>query len=590
MTIPNFPVSSNISNYNTYDFYPTGDPADDTPAWEALVAAINTNVPTGKSCQIRIRDNGYSATLSTLYSTPDTSEFLKGCWIRGETKNSRIQFNDGYIINWGRYGNPIRLTDAYSWFTRGTISATQAFASRIIPSGVTLAMGDYVLVWSDDNISGVAAHHGNSGYQRSAELHRVNHQDGGGWVLDCDIIDSLTTNPRVCKIDMLRNCGISDLTFGSNQVDDDVTEITSLPQISCVNVQRCHGFVAENIQVDDSGCGGFDLQLCADSRVAGYNGVRQFNNRRTYAVTIGVCTNVVYQDSVWHNTRHMITSAGLQVTAGDNIRYGTARGCKGINLHQYVSGDAIDTAFAGMDLHAESWGFELNNCHVHNSMYWDGGAEQFFAFSTRARNTRFINCYHHSGMTQTVPGGGTWYESYYGQVDVGWRIMANDAQITGCHQDRGWMGVLIQADTVNTSFIPQRTKIQSSTFENITGSVIHMDTAIASNGIEMHHSTVRNCGARYNPGGSPEFRGALIRVLGGSGHKFRYNNLDKGNNIYTLDVDTLTSSDLDFAYNSCKGYGSGKLGVRGDTGDPKSVSTTSGPSINSAFDQSNSID
>lgn len=581
----NHPLPTKVQKYNTYNFDPTGDPSVDTPAWESLVSAVNTYTPTNKASEIVIRDNAQSMVVDTANSTPDTSEFLKGCWVRGETKNSRIQYNNGYIINWGRYGNPIRVTDAYSWFTRGTIAAMPAFTSRLSSSSITLAKGDYVLVWSTDNISGVAAHHGNSGFQRAAELHRVDHQDGGGWIIDCDVVDPLTTTPSICKIDMLRGCGMSDLTFGSNGVDEDGISIDLLDQKSCVNVQRCHGFRAENIQADDTGCGGFDLQLCADSEVAGYNGVWQFNNRRIYAVTIGVCTNVVYRDSVWHNTRHMITSFGLQVTGGDNIRYGTARGCKGVNLYQYISGDAIDTAFAGMDLHAESWGFELQDCHVYNSMYYDGGAEACFAYSTRARNTRFVNCYTHSAMTQQSSG-----EGYYGQVHTGWRIMANDAQLTNCHQDRGWVGVLIQPDTVNTSFIPQRTKIDKCIFENITGDVIHMQSSIASNGIEMNHSTIRNCANRYNPGGDPEWRGAPIRILGGTGHKIRYNNIDKGSNYYAIDCNTLTESDIDFKYNSVRGYGSGKIGIRGDTGDPKSISIGSAATFNTAVAAKNSTD
>lgn len=584
----NHPLRRKKTAYNTYDFEPTGNPAEDTPDWEGLVAAINSYTPVGKAAEVRIRDNAQSMIVDTANSTPDTSEFLRGCWISGETKNSRIQFNNGYLINWGRYGNPVRSSDTYSWFTRGTMDAMPAFSSRVMNPTISLAKGDYVVVSSTDNITSVAAHTA-GGSQRSAELHRVNHQDGGGWILDGDVIDPLTNGREICKVEMLRGSGISNLTIGSNSVENnDIVNATDVPAKGCFNIQRCHGFVMTNVQADETGCGDVSMSLCADSRIEGYNGTWQFDNRRNYAVVIGLCNAVVFQDSTWHNTRHMVTSAGLQGSAS-NIRYGVNRGCKAINLHQYISGDQLDTAFSGMDLHAETWGFEFRNCHIYNSMYWvfpgEALTEEFIGFSTRSRNTRFINCYIHSAMHQAAAAA----ESYYGQPASGFRIMGNDALISGCHQDRGWRGVIIQADLTDTSFIPQRTKIERCTFENISAAVVYM-TNVTSNGLEFLHNTVRSSGAYYTPAGSPEFNSAILRVRNGTGHKIRFNDLDKASNNYTLDCNTLTESDIDFKANSCKGYGSGKIGIRGDSGDPKGVPIASAATFNTAVASKNFTD
>ncbi len=585
----NHPLPAKNVFHNTYEFPATGNPAEDTPKWEALATAVNTYTPAGKASKIIIRDNAQSLVVDTANSTADTSEFTRGCWITGETKNSRIQFNNGYMINWGRYGNAIDPAATYSWFTRGTMDAMPAFSSRVNNSSITLAKGDYVLVWSTDNISGLATHV-SGGNQRAAELHRVNHQDGGGWILDGDVVDPLTNGRGICKIEMLRGSGISNLTIGSNSVENnDIVLATDVPAKGCFNIQRCHGFVMTDVQADDTGCGDVTMSLCADSRVEGYNGLWQFNNRRNYAFVFGVGNNNVFQDSTWHNSRHMVTSAGIQDPSASNTRYGTSRGCKCINLHQYVSGDQLDTAFSGMDLHAETYGFEFFNCHVYNSMYWvypgEALTEEFFAFSTRSRHTRYINCFVHSAMHQASAAA----ESYYGQPANGWRIMGSDAYISNCFQDRGWRGVIIQADLTDTAFHPQRTKIEKSTFENVTAAVVYM-TNITSNGMEFLHNTVRNSGAYYTPSGSPEFNSAIIRVRNGSGHKIRFNDLDKSSNNYALDCNTLTESDIDFKANSCKGYGSGKIGIRGDTGDPKSVSIGSAATFNTAVASKNFTD
>lgn len=588
----NFPLSYRVKKHNTYEFPPSGNPAEDTPKWEKLVDAVNAYTPAGKYSDVIIRDNANSMVVAagnTTRPVGPTSEFLKGAWVKGETKNSRIQFNDGYLINWGRYGNPINPADTYPWFARGTMSAMTAFSSRVMGSTVTLAKGDYVVVWSTDAVSGVPAHTA-GGTQRSAQLLRVNHQDGGGWILDGDVIDPLTTTPSICKVEMLRGCGISDLTIGSNSVENnDIVNATAVPAKGCFNVQRCHGFVMTNVQADDTGCGDVTLHLCADSSIEGYNGTWQFNNRRNYAVVFGLSHNCVFRDSTWHNTRHMITSAGLAHPGSSTIRYGASTGGKAINLHQWVSGDQLDTAFSGMDLHAETYGFEFQDCHIHNSMYWafpgEAGTEEFYGFSTRSRNTRFINCYVHSAMHQASAAA----ESYYGQPATGFRIMGNDAYLKGCFQDRGWRGVLIQADLTDTAFHPQRTKIEGCTFENIAGPIVYM-TNITSNGVEMLYNTARNCGAYYVPAGSPEFNSAIIRIRNGSSHKIRFNNLDKAASNYALDCNALTESNIDFKGNSCKGYGSGKIGIRGDSGDPKGVSIGSAATFNTAVAAKNYTD
>lgn len=581
----NWPLNARSTNYNTYDLKPTGVAADDTAAWISLIAAINANVPAGKSCRIRVRDNGQSFKLSTSVDPAGSQWLLRGCHIYGETNNARIEFTGGYQINWGGYTNPTDMSATMpSYVTRGTMSAMPARTSRALAPNISLSRGDWVLLWSTDDLTDVAPHI-SGGSQRAAELHRVEYATGSDYVLDGFVVDALTTNPRIAKIQMLPNCGFSNLTVGSTEVtvDDD-----NAPQNSFLSVQRCLGFRMEDVRTDETGSGAATFQMCADGLISNFSGTYQYNNARNYAVLFQVVNGMAYQDSIWHNSRHVATTGGMQ-KVGENIRYGTGRNIVVRNVDQHISGDAYSNAWGGFDFHAEGWGIEVDRCRCFGAMYHTlaGDEEACYGFSTRARNTRFTRCEMISNMSQTSPGGGTPWRTWYKNTDRGFRVMAHDCTIEDCLVDGVWQAVWVREEITSTSFKPDRTIVRNCTFKNVSGPVLYC-IATGCDNIKFYDNYVQDCSGYYATG-SPTLPGAMIVLTAGTGHQIRRNYLDRVNNDYTLWASSLTPSEIEFRENWCLGYtarftsGTNKIGVRGDTGDPNSASETSGPSFQSTY-------
>lgn len=679
MAIANFPGHSKATWYNIYDLEPTGVTGNDTSAWVALVNAINANVPAGKSCKVRIRDNGQSLKLSTTVDLDGSQALLRGCHIFGETKNSRIEFDNEYQINWGGYTNPTDLSATMpSYVTRGTMGADMpARTGRLLnPSGVSLSRGDWVLVWSKVNhaVSVVAPHISSAnawpitvtatggtytvtinsntsssisynapiatikaalegisgvgsgnvdvtgtsssytitmmgtlavstntislgvgsltggtatvgtdqrGYQRAAEFHRVEYATGSDFVLAGFVVDDMLgtgtigvdyVGPGIAKVEMLRNCGFSNLTLGCA---DSTNSSTNAPSVGALSVQRCLGFVMEDVEVDETGAGSAGFQMCSNGQINNFSGTYQLNNHKTYGVLFQVVNNMIYQDSVWHNTRHMLTNGGMQA-ATDNIRYGTARNCVGRNLDMHIPGDPYGNGWGGFDLHAEAWGFTLDRCRVFAATYYtpSGGEESVHGFSTRARATRFLRCEHISGATQSKPAGGSYYTSWYKNVDGGFRIMANDCMIEDCLVDGAWKGVWVREEITSPEFRPQNTTVKGCTFKGISGPVLWA-TASGINGIRFMENDCIDCSGYYTYGGTYNMPGTMLIVQTGTGHQVRNNYMDKGNNEVCLWAGSLTTSNLEFSQNYVRGYtayygsGSNKIGVRGDTGDPR---------------------
>lgn len=673
----NFPIDSKTTSYNTYDIEPTGVAATDTANYIKLVGDINSTVPLGKSCRVRIRDNGLSLKLSGAISGI-VHPLLRGTMIYGETENARIEFSANYLLNWGGYDVPIDMGATMpSTITRGTMSAMAARTSRIIAPNISLNRDDWVLIWSEDNIplSEVAPHnrHGSSwpvtvtatggtytvtinsststsiawnasvatiqaalegavgtgnvlvtgtsasyvidmwgslavpgntisvnggsltggtisvgaetfGLQRAGELHRVEYATGSDYVLDGFTVDPLTTTPRIAKIQMLRNCGLRNITIGSSEV----TNSAETNHSTWLWAHRCLGFRMEDVRVDETGTGSTWFQLCADSQINNFSGTYLVNNHRNYAVVTGLCNNFTFQDSIWHNTRHVFTTVGMAVT-GSKTRYGTPRNIVVRNVDQHVSGDPFGNGYAGFDPHAEGWGIEFDRCRAFGAMYYTpaGGQEEFYAFSTRARNTKFTRCSAISNMSQTSPGGGTPWRSWYKNTDRGFRIMANDTVIDACLVDGVWQGVQVMKELTSPAFRPKRTIVRNTDFRNISGPVLRcIDSGCDK--IDFFKNEVRDCSGYYATG-NPVLPGAMIVLTAGTGHRIRSNLLDRGNNDYTGWYGNLLPTDVEFRENYCLGYtarftsGTDKIGVRGDTGDPNSYSETSAPSFQSTY-------
>lgn len=245
-----------------------------------------------------------------------------------------------------------------------------------------------------------------------------------------------------------------------------------------------------------------------------------------------------------------------------------------------------------MDLHAEGWGFLLENCRVFLNLYYDGtgGEESGHAFSTRARHTIFKNCHVYSTLSQTQPGVSPW-SSWYKNVDKAFRIMANDALIEGAYVDGCWRGVWIREDIESIAFKPQRTRIRNSIFNGVSGPVLQCDVS-GINNVEMYDCEAINC-SHYYATGDPNIPSAMVILRVGTGHKVRRNYLERVNNNYAFWCGDRTTSDVEirqnwlYGYTSHFGSGTNKIGIRGDAGDPRSAVEATAPSFQSTYSAAN---
>lgn len=554
----NFPLSGRKTSHE-YSFRPTGDAATDTAQWAGLVAAINAQTNGGN---IVIRDNGQQAVIKAGIGYSTSSNFVKPARVRGESVGSRIRFEDGFQIKY--YGDENIFDSGATmpaWVTRGTMSAVQARKSLLTGVSIPLTRGDWVVVYADNALTNVEPHV-SGGQQRPAELHRVEFSPATDqYNLDGEIYDPLTTSPKIAKISMLKNCSFENLTVGSNRLTAGTATLTAF-----LDVFGCHGFRMENVQVDETGAGWTAFECCADTIISNYSGLYQPNNALDYGLVINLCRGLIYQDSVWHNSRHIVTTGG-QLTS-TNIRWGTPRGIQINNIIGYMSGDSYSNDYAMFDTHAEGEGIQFNGCEAHCGLiYTPAGAEEnFIGFSGRARNTFYNNCKVFVGRSNDE----TTTEADYKNVHRGFQLIGANNTLTDCYVRGAYIGYEARVGFFGSNLPGMR--FINCEADECAGASIWWDTA--RDNAEVIGFRARNSSGYYATG-TPYLPGAIIVMRGGTGHKIRDSYLDRGPNHYSLSAGSLATTDIEFVSNYTRGYsahfsGSNKIGVRGDTGDPKS--------------------
>jgi hypothetical protein len=583
------PIGSRFAGAK-YRITPTGNPAVDTPAFEKLLVAIPT---TGGV--VEVADNGQSLALATANSTAVNSnsividaafvgviKIFKPIFIRGESRSSRIEFRSGYQISWG--GRDSWWAQAVSpRTTYGTMNSVAAGASQISGSSISLVRGDWVMVYGDDSIANVIPHISN-GTQRPASLHRVEYNYATVannvttiWnVLDGHIPDTISVSPRLAKINMLRNCGLANITLGSNLTPDLSATASDGTFTPAVRVFGCLGFRVEDVFVDDSSVGWLTIDASADTIISNYSGLAVPRSSADYALVIGPVNGLLYQDSFWHNTRHVVTTGGPQ---SGSARYGNALATTIRNVTCYHGGNDEGSTLQAFDTHPEGYGVTFESCRV-----FGGGRDICRGFGCRARRTTFRNCEFVSNVSDRFAAFASKNENK-GFVICGWRSM-----IDGCRVQGAWQGVVY--DTVVEGLYQHDHHVRNTTFEGVTSNPIY--TVRPMNRITVANCHFEDCATQYNgdeqsPVPNPVVMGSVINIRGGTGHRILSNVIDRHANTYSLSAGTLTPADLVFEGNHVRGYtstyssGTNKIGVRGDTGDPKGVSTTTGPSFQSTY-------
>jgi hypothetical protein len=425
---------------------------------------------------------------------------------------------------------------------------------------LALAQDDWIVIFSDDSLNAfVDPHMAISGYEYPAELHRVSRIDGSDVILESPVIDTMNSTPKIVKLTMLRNCGLCDLKFRATNVTGGIT------QYSQFNVSNTLNWRTENLTAEQGGGGYFTLDYSHDVHIANFSGERQQNNNRNYGIVAGTVNGFRFCDSTWHENRHVFTTGTDSV---GNNRYGTPRNVVIENVTQHCGGDTDENDYVCFDTHSEGYAVEFRKCRVFAS-----SKQKVIGFNSRSRNTKFIDCEFHGTEDSNT--------------SIAFRDIGTGMVVKGGLVKNAWFGA---------AKLPG---VYGGVFDDFTVDGTHFDNARSAcvyqtdgNNVTVKNITTERSGW-YNNAGTPFIPRTLIHIEDGSGHKIYNNELNKqsngaSSNDYSISMLNGAPTGqwydhVDFDGNKCRGYGSGKLGVRGAIGDPNGTSITEAESFQSEY-------
>lgn len=523
----------------------------------------------------------------------------KPLFIRGHKGlGSVIETSNNFTLNFGSFAHPTDTDNP------ATMSAIAAGGNTFTSPSASIAAGDWVLIWSDDEVPNVSPH---LDIQYPAELHRVARiKDVSGtdtYVLSDPVRDAFTTRPKIEVVPLTRGVGVADVRLQS-------TDQPANTAWTSFQFQRCLSPRVERLFTEESGCGDLQFNYCADVQVNDFSGLQQgANSNDVYGVVAGTCNGVLFQDSTWHETRHLFTTFGAKRTAASwavgqtilsinvwrtsagKLYRATTTGTTGATAPTHTSGTASDggvawqyvcntsssegirfggplnavvknvTGYCGtsdqdegmviFDTHPEGHGVLFDTCRT-----FSGGVSGIvtYGFSSRSRHTELRRCEVHAKENGAVYG---FYSSGYGS-SVRDSLFRNT-----------WYGVRAQARDALSC--------RGSEFVDNFGNAFRIQ---AGNDHEFDGNVVSGGCAQASTDET------FIKVIAGTGHKIMRNQLYKGTNTWSVSVDQAPSGTwrdhVDFRHNYVEGYGSGAIGS--DTG------TTPGASMETEYASHNFTD
>lgn len=512
-----------------YSLWPTGDSTQDMPN---LAAAIN-GMTRG---QLVIRDNGKELLLDPAHGTIPSC--TKPVFFRGETSNVTIRFNNwngsfgNYHtpFNWGGYGNPV--LDVGTPFS----APDWQWAFKLTAPGHGLSEGDWIVVISDDDIPGIDGH-SSFLHQRPAELVMVDRISGDDLYINTPLCDVYQTNARFVKLDMIPNCGMADLQLAHNN------EILppSTTDMRVIDAYRTIGLRIENLAHLYDGAGFTVVDGSAQARVQGFRTLHMHNNFRDYGIVVGTVNDMIVSDFQTNGTRHVTSTTGWNDT---DRRYGNARNLRFRNMHAVVP-DNGHVAWVMYDTHAEGYGVTYESCHC------DIAAESYqgYAFNTRSRATRWVNC----SVT-----GGQFQETITPKDDIpnfhtGFYIRQGPAEIINCRTENICWGVNVIRMELDADNHPEDVLVKDCFFKRVFDATVIWNSNNSGKGLTYMGNTHDNCGSYH---GSSAKGYAILSMNNGGNHRIILNDFQKENADYMLFAGQgLTTADFDISGNTLSGWG-----------------------------------
>lgn len=355
-----------------------------------------------------------------------------------------------------------------------SVSSSKDLAEYISVSGTgyTPTEGDWVLLWSSNDITGVEPHTA-GGTQSPMELHQVQEYDSAAqraYFAD-PITDILSVSGNLGVMNMDENVEVENLTFNQNTTQYDFQNSLYFRNINGVKVR--------NIHMRRGGVGAIFATFCTNVDISEIQYDGTYANDNVYGVVAGVVNGFTFRDSTVYGTRHAFTT-----TAGSSTgikRYGTPLKCVIDNVRVYVpskiSSSNVKTTRIGLDTHAEGYGVTFQNCHV-----FVQGDTSNIGISFRSRNVRIKNCQVHGSYSNDTGNGA-----------IGVVIGGSNAIVENCIFSNLWFAV--RPNYVYTVGSVKNAFINNCTFNKCTSYAILMTDG---SGHTINNCIFKECGSLLN--------------------------------------------------------------------------------------------
>ena len=446
---------------------------------------------------------------------------------------ARVSLSNGTTLQFGNYTSYGTLVDQ-------STACTVASDGNTLTTSLTVARGDLLCIFSQDNISGVQPHF-SGGNQRPLEFAVAESVSGTTVVLNRKLVDSYTVTPKIANFTQNsavyggRGASIRNLDFsGSNNTQD------------AMRIYGVRDFVIENVKMVNAGQ--VNTQLSYNTRISNITIEGQLDTNGTYGITAVSVGGFTVSNYRGHGCRHMFTTGGI---ADSTNRYGT---CHDILIEDFefhaAEGQSAD-AVVVTDTHVE--GYRVR--HHNGTIYLAGDSDDsssdgfLYAFGSRSRKTIWDRCRVYGTR---------------GQKHCGWLLSSSDgAQINECEMSGGRIGIWSRnLGTTNTEPGSSGTVIRGAKIDDTKNEGILIDGGDA----EIVGAIITNTG-EIDTGGIDGSKKSAITFADsasvGVGQSIVRNcRLPRNsNNDYAIHQGTLTASNLELIGNRIEGYDNCELGL-----------------------------
>lgn len=390
--------------------------------------------------------------------------------------------------------------------------------------------GEWIIIWSDDELAGVPPHHGAGGKQHPMEIHRVESVDMAKRLVKlCDpVIDRISKNGRFCVAAMLKDKLVEDIEFEHAATEQGEYAVS-------LYVGCCARATLRRVRQARNGAGAIAFQYSADCLMVDCDLAGSRAVDMVYGITTGVTNGIHVTDSGLSGTRHPVTTnAGVGKLKS---RWGTSIATTLNDCVVNIPSNDDGGARVGIDTHPEGYLFTVRDCLIRV-----GGDVSNTAVQTRSRASRIVG--------NTILGGNS-QRSDAAPLAKAIRVYAADAIVADNTIVNFWLGVGLHGQHASGAVVRDNLII------GCQGPGVY--AADCGDGNSIEQNTLRDCGRQAT--GAPPISSSAIVLRSGTGHRIEANSICKAGNQQAIDVGDLQPSDVVIVDNIMLRYGD--MGIAG---------------------------